>query len=121
MRNRIVDGFAEYKAQHRACDKSGGQVRGQIMMNEQLSVHQEEWEVVDGPNNEEESSVIPQAVANSCNIIQLIPISLEDGDGARTIRDGIHGTTTSQQVGADDSNVDGKPDDTYPPADDVAG
>lgn len=35
------------------------------MMDEELSVHQEEWNIMDSPDKEEKSSVVPEAVANS--------------------------------------------------------
>jgi hypothetical protein len=35
------------------------------MMDEELSVHQEEWNVMDGPDEEEKSSVVPETVSNS--------------------------------------------------------
>jgi hypothetical protein len=38
----------------------------QIMMDEELSIHEEEWEVVDSPNDKEESGVVPETIANGC-------------------------------------------------------
>jgi hypothetical protein len=35
------------------------------MVDEELPVHQEEWNVMDGPDEEEESSVVPETVSNS--------------------------------------------------------
>jgi len=35
------------------------------MMDEELTVHQEKWNVMDGPNKEEKPSVIPETVSNS--------------------------------------------------------
>ena len=37
----------------------------EVVMDEQLSVHQEEWDVVHSPNDEEEPCVVPQPVAHS--------------------------------------------------------
>ena len=34
-------------------------------MDEELSVHQEEWNVMDGPDEEEKSSIVPETVSNS--------------------------------------------------------
>ena len=37
-------------------------MRWQIVMNEQLSIHKEERDIVNGPDEDEESSVIPEPV-----------------------------------------------------------
>ena len=37
-----------------------------VVMNEELTVHQEEGEVVDCPDEEEESSVVPETISDSC-------------------------------------------------------
>lgn len=41
-------------------------MRWQVVMNEKLTVHEEEWEVVHGPYDDEEPGIVPQAVADSC-------------------------------------------------------
>jgi hypothetical protein len=36
------------------------------MMEEELPAKKEERKIVDGPNEEEKSSIIPKAISNSC-------------------------------------------------------
>lgn len=62
----VVDCLGENKVQDGASNKGRGEMRWQVVMNEKLTVHEEEWEVVHGPYNDEEPGIVPQAVADSC-------------------------------------------------------
>lgn len=53
-----------------ACDEGGGEVRGQVVVEEELAAHDEEGEVVGGPREEEEACAVIQAGAGSC--LQMI-------------------------------------------------
>jgi hypothetical protein len=35
------------------------------MVDEELPIHQEEWNVMDSPNEQEKSSIVPETVSNS--------------------------------------------------------
>ena len=54
-RDGEVDRLAEYELQHGAGNHGGHQVRRQIVMQEELTAHEEEGEVVDCPHDEEET------------------------------------------------------------------
>jgi len=40
-------------------------------MNEELAIHEEEWHIMDRPDEEEEARIIPQTVTYSCGKIKL--------------------------------------------------
>lgn len=65
-RDWIVDGFRKDETQHGAGHKGRSQVRREVMMNEKLSAHQIEWEVVDCPKDQEEPGRVPKSVTNGC-------------------------------------------------------
>ena len=48
-----------------AADQSGGQVRGQVVVEEELAAHEVEREVVGGPAEEEETCGVVQAGAGA--------------------------------------------------------
>ena len=52
------------EAEDGAGDESGCEVGGEIVVDEQLAGHEEEGEVVHGPEEEEEAGRVPEAVAD---------------------------------------------------------
>ena len=48
-----------------AGDEGGGEVRGQVVVQEELAAHDEEGEVVGGPDQEEETCAVVEARAGS--------------------------------------------------------
>ena len=50
-------------------------MRGKVVVNEQLAVHQEEREVVECPASYKQACIVPEAIADSYNIF-IISASL---------------------------------------------
>jgi hypothetical protein len=64
-RDRIVDRFTGDEVEDGSSHQSRAQMSWQVMVKEQLAVHEEEGEVVEGPGNEEETRRVPQAVTDN--------------------------------------------------------
>jgi len=62
-RDRVVDGFREDEVEDGSCDASGGEVGGEVVMDEELTRHEEEGEVVEGPGDGEEAGVVVESVS----------------------------------------------------------
>lgn len=71
------------------------------MVDEELTVHQEEWEVVARPGDDEESSVVQQTIAD-------------------IIRNGVDSTSSSNSVGGQNAEDDREGQAASPPRSDVA-
>lgn len=99
-RDRIVNSVAKDEVKDSSSYEGGSQMGWQVMMNEELTAHQEERNIMNSPNEEEESCVVPETVA----------------DG---IRNWVHSTAPRQEIGTEDTNVDGEGNGAGPPADDV--
>ena len=67
---RILDGLREKEVKYGASDEGRGKMRREIVMNEQLPTHKEEWEIVDEPHDDKKARRVPQAVANGCQSSQ---------------------------------------------------
>jgi len=64
LRDGIVNGLGADEHKHRASNQRRSQMRWQVMVDEELTAHQEERGIVYTPDKEEESSRVPHTVAN---------------------------------------------------------
>ena len=72
-----LDGVAgEDKLEETAGDKTGSQVRGQIVMQEQLATHEVERSIMGGPSKEEEARRVVQMLARACDVMSARPPTL---------------------------------------------
>lgn len=65
-RDRIVDGVRKYEVEDGTGDEGRGEMRRKVVVDEQLTVHEEEGEVVDKPDDNEEAGVVPETVQDGC-------------------------------------------------------
>lgn len=63
-RNRSVDCLRQDEAENRAGYEGGCQVRREVVVNEELTAHEVEGEVVNCPNDEEETSGVPETITD---------------------------------------------------------
>jgi hypothetical protein len=66
----VVDRFGQDEVEHCSGDERGAEVRGEVMMDEQLSIHQVEWEIMISPCDPEQTRRIPEAVADGYTLNQ---------------------------------------------------
>jgi hypothetical protein len=88
-------------------------------VDEKLSAHHIEGEMVHNPHKHKETGRIPEPIPDSCQISHqdyVIDIALM----IHTIRDWLNSSSSSQEIGAKNADVDGERYNTGPPADDVA-
>lgn len=64
VRDRELDRLGDDEVKDGTSNKSGGKMCGEVVVKEQLSAHEEEWEVMEGPSNDEESSVVDETVSD---------------------------------------------------------
>ena len=75
-------------------------MRWEVMVDEELSVHQEEGEVVDSPEDNEETGIVPEAVAN-------------------LVRDRVEVAAPSDEVGTENADENRQRNGGGPPANKV--
>ena len=74
------------------------------MVQEELTAHDEEWNVVGGPCQEEEASAVVQARAGAWQM--LAEMLIEMRNAKLTLIKRIHATTNADLVGQDDTRED---------------
>lgn len=62
-----MDRLGENKVENSSGDEGRCEVRREVMVYKELTVHQEEGEVMIGPGEQEEPSRVVQTVTNGCN------------------------------------------------------
>lgn len=98
----LIDGLrVEDKFEEGTSNQARGQVGREIMMQEKLSSHEVEWEVMGGPGQPEEASRVVESRASA--VIQ-----------------GINAAAEGDLIGQDNTGVDGQQTAGKPPADRVA-
>jgi hypothetical protein len=58
-RDRVFDGFRQEEVKHCASDKRGCKMWREIVVNEELSTHEEEREIMDEPDDHEKAGRVP--------------------------------------------------------------
>jgi len=58
-RDRVFDGLRQEEVKHCAGDKRRCKMGREIMVNEKLSTHEEEWEIMDKPHDPEKACRVP--------------------------------------------------------------
>lgn len=62
----VVDSLNEDKVHYRSGNEDGSKMSGKVVVQETLSTHEIEWEVMERPGPKEESSVAVQTVPYTC-------------------------------------------------------
>ena len=89
------------------------------MVDEKLSVHHIEREIVHNPHKHKEPGRVPQSIPDSCEINRQYHV-IGIASMIHTIGDRLDSSSSSQEIGAKNADVDGERYNTGPPADDVA-
>ena len=94
-------------------------MRGEVVVQEELTAHEEEGEVVHGPDDEEEAGGVPEAVAHGCGEWSVCGEVTCEGK-LRTVRNGLDASPPGQNIRTEDPDEDRRADHTRPPSNQVA-
>ena len=89
-------------------------MRREVVVDEELPAHEVEWEVVNCPNQKEETSRVPKTIADSYRTSSIS--TLHEDYTKLTFGNWIDCTATGDQICTKNTNIDGEGEYARPPS-----
>jgi hypothetical protein len=100
----VVDGLSQDKVEDRTSDEGRGEVSREVVMQELLSSHEVEWEVVECPCSKEEQCTAVQPVSNTWESAGVLLRQLRTCK--HTLFDGIEASSPREHIRSNDAHED---------------
>lgn len=89
-------------------------MRREVMVDEELSAHEVEWEVVNCPDQKEETSRVPETIADGYKTSSIS--TPHEDDRKLTFGDRVDCSATGDQICTENTNIDGEGEHARPPS-----
>lgn len=79
-------------------------MRREVMVDEELAIHQEEGEVMECPADGEQARIVPKAVTDSYRERLVSPRGISTGGAVLTIGNRLNASSSREQVRTEDAH-----------------